>query len=377
MKTNICVYDVGEGNTELLAEKIGWWQKDGAKVRVICPRWTQGDFENRGLKSVEYVIVPGCRKVFSKIGLVFELLKRSVVASLMIGKIVHEQEVIYSISAVLDEVLVPFFAKIFRPHIRWVVLFENEVYWRREERIVIRALTYLFYLISLRLIRKADIILTVSDELREILIGKGYPARKIILTGNAVRRKEIKYALQKVKKRIGGLFLGRLDENKGVFELVEMMKIIVKLKPDFHLNIGGSGEERIRLRLENIIKDEKLENNITLLGYIEGREKYEWLCKSKIYIFPSKSESFGVSLLEAICSGEWAVAYDLPIYHQLYRNQELVMVEAGSVRELARNVIQLDERKGVNKAGLMLLENNQFDYRELARKEYSVFRGNK
>jgi len=113
MKKLVCIYNIGGGNTELLATKMRYWQKKGLKIRMVCPQWLVTDFEKL-IKNVEYVGIPCCKKAETKIGLIFELLKRTGIAVFFLKRIVKYTTVLYSISSVLDELLLPFFIKCMR-----------------------------------------------------------------------------------------------------------------------------------------------------------------------------------------------------------------------------------------------------------------------
>ena len=100
------------------------------------------------------------------------------------------------------------------------------------------------------------------------------------------------------------LFLGKICNEKGIFELVEVIdennnSLIGKMK----LIIGGNGETN---RLERIIKDKKLDEIIQFVGWVNGEKKIEALNKSHVYILPSHIEVLPISILEAM-------SYHLPI----------------------------------------------------------------
>lgn len=100
------------------------------------------------------------------------------------------------------------------------------------------------------------------------------------------------------------LFLGKICEKKGIFDLID---IIDENKDTFEgkmkLIIGGNGETE---RLEKTIKDKKLNKIIQFIGWVNGEKKIEILNKSHVYILPSYIEALPISILEAM-------SYHLPI----------------------------------------------------------------
>ena len=309
MKT-VCLYNIGVGNTDLLAKKMAFWQSQGLKVKMVCPEYAVPAFKEL-IYDIEYIKIPFCLPVSNKFVLIFELLKRSLVACFFIPEIA-KADTLYSISSVLDELLLPFFIKIFDEKIAWVTLFENEVTLKRPGNIFVRILARTFYRISLLLLKKADRIFAVTEDLKTVLIRTGIPERKIVVTGNAVDRAEIEKAVSQREPRFDGLFLGRIEETKGVFDLIEICRRIAKEYPDFKLGIAGTGDVKTEKKLKKMVKDFGLEKNIEFLDYVSGPQKFKLLANSRIFLFPSLDESFGVALLEAVCSGIKTIAYDLP-----------------------------------------------------------------
>lgn len=107
-------------------------------------------------------------------------------------------------------------------------------------------------------------------------------------------------------------FMARFHEQKGVFEVIDIIKRLKVLKPDISIVMLGGGVKRIEDEFFRRVKAENLSNNIIYLGYITGDEKYAILAESKIFLFPSYYESFGQSALEAMKCDLPVIAYDLP-----------------------------------------------------------------
>ncbi|PIS14952.1 hypothetical protein COT63_02560 [Candidatus Shapirobacteria bacterium CG09_land_8_20_14_0_10_38_17] len=374
IKKNICIYNLGVGNTELLVQKMLYWQKKEINIKMVCPEDIIPQFKKL-IKDISYVKIPHCKIAKNKFVLVFELLKRSFTTCFFIPQITKDTDVLYSISSVLDVLLLPFFIKIFKSQITWTALFENKVYLCRPGNFFIRLLAFWFYQISLLLLRKADKIFVISPELKSFLINRGFKKEKIILTGNAVDRGKIKKAIALKKHWCDGLFLGRIDEAKGVFDLVKICQLVVKKYPDFILWITGSGDQNTKNKLVKKIKELKLGKNIKLLGYVSGFKKFRLLANCRVFLFPSKSESFGVALLEAICSGKIAIAYDLPAYKTIYLNNELITVPLNDINAFAKKVINvLNQKRFKNINGLKLLNSPQYQYDHLAQLEMDNFK---
>lgn len=98
------------------------------------------------------------------------------------------------------------------------------------------------------------------------------------------------------------LFLGFLDEQKGIFDLLDALhEYIGMFRGRLILHVGGNGkvkelEERIsRYGLNELVKYE---------GFVSGIKKTDLLFMCDAYILPSYTEGLPVSILEAMAYGK-------------------------------------------------------------------------
>ena len=115
---------------------------------------------------------------------------------------------------------------------------------------------------------------------------------------NEKETEEIKYSNYYVA-------IGRLTKQKNFGFLIEAFKEFNKNKKD-NLLIIGEGEDR--LKLEKIVKDLKLQDNIFLPGY--KKNIYKYLRGSKCFILSSLWEDPGFVLIEAGYSNQFVIASD-------------------------------------------------------------------
>jgi len=373
-KAAVCIYNIGIGNTDFLAKKISFWQEQNIKVKMVCPAFLIADFKKL-VREVEYIGIPFCKTAKSKLVLVPELFKRSLLAILYIPGIIRNTDVIYSISSVLDELLLPFFIRIFSRKLTWTVLFENKVVFKKPGDLLIRVLAFAFYKISLLLLKKADKIFVISENLKIFLIEQGFQEKKLILTGNAIDKDQIKMALAQRQAWSDALFLGRISQDKGVFDLIKICQRVKQKYPDFSLWIVGSGDRATENKLKKTIAGLSLKKNIKLFGYVSGFQKFLFLTSCKIFVSLSHEESFGVAILEAVASGRKTIAYDLPAYKQIYLNNEITTVSVGDTKAFSEKVIELLDRKDFdNPAGLMLLNSEKYSYERISKLEMDNFK---
>lgn len=105
------------------------------------------------------------------------------------------------------------------------------------------------------------------------------------------------------KKRIV-IFSGRLIKSKGVLDVIN--GISMKDLSGWEFHIYGDGPEKHKL--ESIVLEKQLQNKILFPGKV--RDIHARLKDSSIFVFPSYSEGFPNSLLEAMSCGNACVSYD-------------------------------------------------------------------
>ncbi len=93
----------------------------------------------------------------------------------------------------------------------------------------------------------------------------------------------------------GVVFWGRLEDEKGIPELLKAMQLVKKRRESVQLNLIGEGNKESSYR--NLIKELGL--NVNFLGWKTQSEIQELAGKSALGVFPSRIESFGLAVAEA------------------------------------------------------------------------------
>lgn len=103
------------------------------------------------------------------------------------------------------------------------------------------------------------------------------------------------------------LFLGRLEERKGVMHALEVFKRLKVNNPALRLLIAGDGDDRAQA--DAFVNDNHLEH-VEFLGFVSETAKLELLQQSAVYLAPALfGESFGIVLLESMATGTPMVGY--------------------------------------------------------------------
>ena len=151
----------------------------------------------------------------------------------------------------------------------------------------------------------ADHIMCVSELTRQTVIHKYFQdPKKVSTVHNAVSplSQEIQDIVpNKNPKEKVVTFLGRITMQKGPEYFVEAAAMVLKRTRNVRFVMAGSGDmmdQMIRLAAERGIAD-----RFHFPGFMKGKQVYEVLKASDVYIMPSVSEPFGISPLEAMRSG--------------------------------------------------------------------------
>jgi glycosyltransferase involved in cell wall biosynthesis len=97
------------------------------------------------------------------------------------------------------------------------------------------------------------------------------------------------------------LFLARLSPKKGIPDLLQAWSTIDRHGHELHIH--GYGTDSYRRYLEKRIAAHEIGHHVKLRGPLYGEEKWRKLQTSSIYVLPSYSENFGITIAEALLSG--------------------------------------------------------------------------
>lgn len=104
------------------------------------------------------------------------------------------------------------------------------------------------------------------------------------------------------------IYVGRLEPEKGVLDLIEITEKIKITIPDIKLDIYGEGSQLDMMK--KLTKEKDLESNIIFHGFKAPEDLKKAYAKSSLFVLPSHKESFGIVILEAMSCGVPTIAFD-------------------------------------------------------------------
>jgi len=145
------------------------------------------------------------------------------------------------------------------------------------------------------------------------------------------RNKPIKNNVRKL------LFVGGLEDIKGVEYLLRALGIVVKIRNDFILDIVGDGPER--KKYEKMVKDLKLERHVFFHGLKPKEEVAEFMKCCSFFVLPSLWESQACVLIEAMACGKPVIATSSGGPKEIVMDFCGVLVPPGNVKALAEAIV--------------------------------------
>ena len=176
------------------------------------------------------------------------------------------------------------------------------------------------------------------------------------------------------------LFMGVLNEGKGLLDVIRTAEILKKSGNDIVFNVAGSW-------VSDDFKDEALalidhvgvKDNFDFLGVLEGKDKWQAFANADVFFFPShyKSENFPMVLLEAMASSLPIISTNWRGIPQLVEHSNAaILCETKAPNEYAHHLRQLvndKERRLEMGAAAYIHYKNNYTRSKFTHSMYRVF----
>ncbi|CAG37939.1 glycosyltransferase family 4 protein [Desulfotalea psychrophila] len=150
----------------------------------------------------------------------------------------------------------------------------------------------------LRALNSCHRLIVLSNNWQNWFVSLGIDETKIYVLNNIINYPVLDNKTHIYAPKIRLLFLGNIIKQKGIFDLVQtIIENKSKYKDIVSLKIGGDKEI---YKLNNIIKNNHIQNIIQYKGWVTGTKKINLLNWCNIFILPSYMEAMPISILEAM-----------------------------------------------------------------------------
>ena len=216
----------------------------------------------------------------------------------------------------------------------------------------------------------ADLVLVLNSIDKQYL-SKYVSEERIRVVNMGVDYKSLS-SIQVKSKSYDGIFLGRLHPQKGLPDLIDIWRLVCDQHNTARLAVIGGGSEKWFSWLKSEITRQNLSENVDVLGPRFGKEKFALLKSSKLFLMPSYYESWGMVACEAMACGLPVVAYDLPIFAELFP-KGMIRVPIKDVQAFAGMCLKLlsDESFYNQMAEQALETSSAYDWDKIAASDLS------
>jgi glycosyltransferase involved in cell wall biosynthesis len=346
---------------QIITPKIGYyhWQKRDLlryRCRFTCLR--QSLFDNRTQKI--FIFVAYFLRTLETIFIVFR----------------RRIDFMYSSTEIFPDVIPAYINKLRHKNSIWVARIYHLIPLPidRSGNLVTNIFSYLLQQLSLFLIRSADKILVDNPLLVDVLAGEGFARKHIeVHFGGAPYQRISRYKVQH-RYTYNAAVIGRLAPHKGTEDIIPIWKKVLSALPTARVALVGGGDPAYEQRLQQTISARGLGNQIQLLGFIHHREEekmplFDLLKSVKVLLFLDHEAGFGLSVSEALACGVPVVAYNLPIFKEVYTHG-VMTVPLKDTERFSQQVIKLlgDQRLYKTMSREAKEEAKKFDWEIQARK---------
>ncbi len=151
------------------------------------------------------------------------------------------------------------------------------------------------------LVNNAEAVVVLSDRWNDFF-ENNFRVKKIIVIRNPVEHRQPAAISQKSNSVVTFLFLGRIADHKGIFDLVNLViEEQGSLRGKCKFLIGGNHEVD---RLNKTITEGGIEDLAEYIGWVQDDDKDRFFTMSDYFILPTYHEAMPMTILEALSYGK-------------------------------------------------------------------------
>ncbi len=161
---------------------------------------------------------------------------------------------------------------------------------------------------QVRLVTEADAVLAQTPAERDFYVRRGARPERVVVAGPGVEPERVlggDGVRFRTQHGLGGPlvgFVGAMTEDKGAFQLVRAIELLAQAGTPVSLALAGMPTPAFQRRVARL--SEPVRAQVRVLGRISDADKRDLLAACDLVAMPSRSDSFGISYLEAWLYGK-------------------------------------------------------------------------
>lgn len=202
-------------------------------------------------------------------------------------------------------------------------------------------------------------------------------ASKLDYCWNIIKERKYPNSGENIKLQDGFncLTISRLVKTKGIEKLIDIAKMLKKDNLNCHLYVAGDGS--LRQTLQEQIKENNLENNITLLGNVINLVPV--FKQSNLYLSPSDLEGLPTVIVESLLEGvpviATPIAGSIDIYKYMAPSNSMILSKDSSAESLYECLkIALNNFNCLNNNNCSTTANNLVDTNNSNKENINLFK---
>lgn len=231
-------------------------------------------------------------------------------------------------------------------------------------------------------IEKADSVISCTNLLYQMMLDRKQIKRSDVkIIGNPINSNSFK-PLKNVVKNESILYLGGLEQRKGVLVLARAIPIVLEKHPSLIFRFIGSDTNSNDKNISTIdyikqIVPNKYWKNLDFLGHIDNIEVNKYCNQSIIGVIPSAFDNLPYVAFEEILSGLPIIASDnTGVIEMIENNKSGIIFENKNEIDLANKIIYLYENPGIRKSiikeGIKTIK-TKFDSKSIALQNLDIY----
>lgn len=179
-------------------------------------------------------------------------------------------------------------------------------------------------------LKQADIIIVLSESWKQWVNDVIGDEKPVVVVYNSIPSNDLP-SLSNRDRSI--LFLGKLEQRKGVYELLIAFKKVLMQLDDVRMLLCGNGNLQ---EYRTIAVQLGIAQNVDFKGWIGPEERSKYLAGSSMFVLPSFNEGFPMSIIEAMSYGMPIVSTNVGgIPEAIQDGKTGLLVSAGDTDALA------------------------------------------
>lgn len=184
--------------------------------------------------------------------------------------------------------------------------------------------------------------LVTSDAMYDLLHDQGIQGLEVLPKGVDLDHRHPSFYSESMRHRLMGgevdkkllIFVGRLAAEKNI----QSLKAMIDQRHDVRLALIGDGPEKDKL--EKLFAD----TPTVFTGFLHGEELSQAYASADAFVFPSRSETLGLVITEAMASGTPVIAaYSEPTAEQISHMDNGLMFDGSDLPSLDQCIDYLDQ----------------------------------